>query len=275
MIYLEYKLSNMKYIASLILLFSLFSCNSIDLQVADTNVPVVECYLNPSEEISIKVVKQLTYSSDDTINSYINNLSILVFDDENYYDLNNTGEGIYTNSEVIISSSKEYHLAFTYNEKEVSAETIIPNKPIDFSASATTIEIVSFSDFTPGSGTPPERPDPTTLTWSNDSNMYHMIVVECIEEDTVLITESTDRPPRQFRNMPTLNTSQEIEQMNFSYYGSHQIILYQLNTEYAALYEQLGTSSLDITAPPSNVENGLGIFTGINSDTLFVNVVAQ
>lgn len=61
--------------------------------------------------------------------------------------------------------------------------------------------------------------------------------------------------------------------MSFSYYGTHQIILFKLNSEYAALYENSGTTSQSLTVPPTSIVNGYGIFTGINSDTLYIEVV--
>ena len=59
----------------------------------------------------------------------------------------------------------------------------------------------------------------------------------------------------------------------FSHYGTHQIIVYRVNPEYAALYERSGNSTLSLEEPPTNIENGLGIFTGASSDTLYLEVV--
>jgi len=39
------------------------------------------------------------------------------------------------------------------------------------------------------------------------------------------------------------------------------------------LYETAGTSSISIASPPSNIENGLGIFTGVSSDTVYLEVI--
>ena len=42
-----------------------------------------------------------------------------------------------------------------------------------------------------------------------------------------------------------------------------------MNEEYAMLYESTSTRSQSLTAPYSNIENGKGIFTAFNTDTLF------
>ncbi|NJO24567.1 MAG: hypothetical protein HC867_00495 [Bacteroidia bacterium] len=45
-----------------------------------------------------------------------------------------------------------------------------------------------------------------------------------------------------------------------------------MQPEYAALYNSNGNSSQNLTTVPTNVQNGLGIFTGVNADTVFVTV---
>lgn len=252
-----------------------WSCNDLNLQVAEPDVPVVESYLNPGTDFSVKVFKQLIYSSNDTNYTNLNDLNITITYSDMEYPLTFVDSGVYNNSSITINPEQEYTVQFNYNNKDVNASTIVPNKPEDFKTSSSTIEVFSMSSFTPGNGGPPTMPDPITLSWSNSSNTYHMIVVETTEDDPTLIDSNTDRPARTFRNAPTLNTSQELDGKNFTYYGQHRIVLFSLNTEYAALYEQLGNSSLDIVAPPSNINNGLGIFTGINADTLYVNVTSQ
>ncbi len=102
-----------------------------------------------------------------------------------------------------------------------------------------------------------------------------MVVVESIDEDAELIFDSDDaHPPRSFRNVPVQGDEQELSPRSFTYFGRHRVVLYRLNPEYAALYEDLENSSLGLTPPPSNIQNGLGIFTGINADTLYINVIA-
>lgn len=80
-------------------------------------------------------------------------------------------------------------------------------------------------------------------------------------------------PPSQlFRVEPTQNNTYEIGSQQFQYYGQHRIILYHINPEYALLYQDSGDNSLNLKSPPTNVKNGLGIFTAISSDTLYLNV---
>jgi hypothetical protein len=60
--------------------------------------------------------------------------------------------------------------------------------------------------------------------------------------------------------------------MDFQYYGTHRIILYHVLPDYATLYDSNSTSSQNLSNPSTSILNGYGIFTGLNSDTLFVEV---
>lgn len=256
----------------LFLLSLVYSCEELNLQEADDNVSVVECYLIPGDTINVKIVKQLIFNSSDTVCEYLDSLEVYLSDGEEDYLLSYLDSGVYQTTALMIEASKTYTLQFEYNAKIINAVTEIPSKPENFSISDTVVEPFTMGRFPPGGE--PEMPDSIGISWSNETGDYYMIVVENIESDPDLINdyEDDDRPPRIFRNTPTQSASQELNPQTFIYYGTHRIILFHLNAEYAALYEQLGRSSLDITAPPTNVENGLGIFTGINSDTLLIEV---
>ncbi|RLD82470.1 MAG: hypothetical protein DRJ10_05030, partial [Bacteroidetes bacterium] len=56
------------------------------------------------------------------------------------------------------------------------------------------------------------------------------------------------------------------------FFGNYRLILYKVNQEYVNLYENISQSTLNLTEPLTNIDNGLGIFTGINSDTLSLQV---
>jgi len=262
------------YKYSLLLVLSiplLFACEKIELQTADNNIAVVESYLIPDAPVGVKITKQLVFQSDDTIAQNLSGLEVQISTGNETYDLNEVSPGYYENSSLQLETGVDYFLSFNYDAKELSAQTSIPTKPIGFASSATSLVVSGVYGGGMGMGTPPE---PVTLYWENADNHYHMVVVENIESNPSLIYTDTDAPVRSFRNAPTLAVSQELNMRSFSYYGKHRLILFKLNTEYAALYEQLGTSSLDIVAPPTNINNGLGIFTGINADTLYLTVNA-
>lgn len=245
------------------------SCGKIDLQTADSNVAVVESYIRPASEIQIMISKQIVFLSEESDIEYLKDLDVRLKHNETWIDLIFKYDSIYVAEGINVNIGDVYEMEFEYNEKTISSSTLVPSEPQNFHLSSSTIEISSAG---PGPGS--VSMEPIEITWYNPEGDYHMIVVENIEENPILIDDDEDRPVRTFRNAPLQGDTQELSPRSFVYFGRHRVILFKLNPEYAALYEDLETTSLDLSAPPTNIQNGLGIFTGYNSDTLYLNVVA-
>lgn len=235
---------------------------------------VVEAYLRPGEPIEVTVSKEGLFE-DATLDSleYIDGLALTVKEGDDEYALESVGDGRYVSEEsVTVEAGKVYSLDFDYNSRSLSSSTYVPSQPVGFALSATEIEIERFDTSNP-SGTPPTMADPIETSWDNPDNDYHMVVVTVIEEDPEEINEEGGLDfSGTFRNEPGTGTSYSLQQSSFEYYGMHAVVLYKLNAEYAALYEDSGSSSLNLKSPYSNITNGLGIFTGVNADTLYINV---
>jgi len=245
-------------------------CTPLELPVTDSDMLVVESYLVAGKAASINLsYQQASDSSADRPDLSL--LEVFVSDGESTEQLVHQDSGLFVGETLIMEAEKTYFLEFTYRDEVLSASTEIPTAPEDFAASSRLIE-GGFPVFEPGSG-PPAIPEPITLSWSNPNGEYHIIVVENVEENPELIETDTERPQRVFRSVPTQSNEELLAPPSFTYYGRHRVILFRINAEYASLYEQLETTSLDITEPPTNVVNGLGIFTGINADTLTIEVI--
>ena len=57
-------------------------------------------------------------------------------------------------------------------------------------------------------------------------------------------------------------------QRTMKYYGNYKVILMRVNQEYINMLNNSSTSSQNLTNAPTNVTNGLGIFTAMQADTL-------
>ena len=86
------------------------------------------------------------------------------------------------------------------------------------------------------------------------------------------LASGSNRPAFSFRNQPSIEATERINARQFEYFGKHRITLYKLLPDYAALYESVSNSSTSLTTAASNVTNGFGIFTGINADTLYLQI---
>jgi len=261
---------------SILVIFStiLFSCEKVQTDIDTSVLPVVESYLAPGKIISVKVTKTIENSSGkiDTA-EIIEGLSIKVSTNETTYMLHYNGNGVYVSDSLeLVKQGLTYKLEFDYNAKTVTAITDMPTNPANFTISATSVKAFTFGSIS--AGTMPTIPSPVKVKWNNTDGKYYLVVVKNIEKNPSLINTSENAPDLPaFRNNPD-NTSSEydISPMSYKYYGQHYVILYKLNYEYAQLYNDNGTSSQNITSPYTNVNNGLGIFTGIAADTLLLKV---
>ncbi|NOU19760.1 MAG: DUF4249 family protein [Bacteroidales bacterium] len=263
-------MKTLKALLAVTILMSFISCQKVEQQYTNSDKVIVEGYLNADQKARISVSKEITYATNDSSEMPIEELEITLTNNDISEIMIDKGSGIYESNTLIMRANEKYSMNFDYKGKLITSETTIPEKPKNYRASATSITIATFS---PGTGTPPSFPDPIKLTWSNLDSRYFLVVVENIEKKPVAIFDSTMFDlKRVFRNEPLQTNSYELNMRSFNYYGTHQIILFNLNPEYVSLYENNGSSSLNLTTLPTNIEGGLGIFTGINSDTIRVEV---
>jgi hypothetical protein len=263
-------------------LFVIISCSSLLLHVSCkksevsefTDIPIIEAYLEPGNYFTVKIKRQIPfaenvqYSTDD-----INNLTLTVSHNGGTHMLTPLGNGVYIDSSIIVAEGENYSVSFQFNSKFVSAYTFIPSKPQNMTQSATQIAIAKI-DTTSGLLMQGTQPDPIQINWTNTNGAYYLILVENIESVLDPIRDFGDNTPpgNRFRKSPTNLGMEEIRAMEFQYYGTHRIILYHVLPDYATLYESNSASSQNLTNPSTSIVNGYGIFTGLNSDTLYVEV---
>lgn len=262
-------------IFGIVLILTLNSCETEEEQLAFNDIPVVESYLILTKPVSVKIARKTPYDYNVALSDEnLDLLQVKILYDDQIRLIPSVGNGEYKDVTFIPQEGVKYKLEFEFNNQTVSSSTEILSKPVNFKQSVTQINMQGI-DFSTRPPTRPAMPDPVKLTWTNDDNSYYMVVIENMESAPTAINDYGDREPpgRFFRNAPTQTNQYEIQSMHFQYYGRHRLILYHLNADYAALYNDTGNSSQNLTNPTTNIENGLGIFTGINADTLLVNVI--
>jgi hypothetical protein len=272
-----------KYFEGSIVLAAFIFCQSCSNNNKELIVPesaVIAGYLYSGNPVdSIRITQTNSYTGDGIFRT-IDDLGVILNDGETDYFLDYIGDGYYEAGDLIIKSGRSYHISFEWQGKEISATTYIP-QPKAAEISDTIVyreQIGSSGGFRPGVF---EQQDAIEITWDNTDGNYYFVLVENTEDSADYIFTflqelieqgDTIRRP-SFRSRPeiidfySVDTFRDLQQ-----FGLHRVVVYRLNPEYAALYEQVGNSSINITAPPTNVENGLGIFTGISTDTLYFEV---
>lgn len=262
----------------------LWSCTETNTVINPGDKPIIEAYLAPNHQVSMKVYTEIPYSdTSEGKSEVIDGLTIkLTGSNGKVFTLKSIGGGLYESAknELIGAAKTTYTMEFDYKGRKVSASTEIPAKPVSFAIdkteiSRTQIDLSSGMPSFGGGGGPfgggGETNTSVTLTWSNPENVYHFVAVENTETSPVQVLippTGATFPNFRFTNEPLTGTNNILRSQSFEYFGKHDIILYRVNSEYAALYQSSGTTSQNLSTPPSSISNGLGIFTGINADTL-------
>ena len=274
----------------LYLFFTIWGINSCTIREDDPVVPssqiVVEGYLFAHKPVSIRLMESSPFGLDSAI--WVPNLQIsLESSTGNKMVLSYSGKGEYVSkqTEKVEGAGTSYTLTFTYKGKEVKAITTIPEKPKQLKASSSKMiipqEIIQGENENVigiGSSTGGSKGPSLSLSWLNpESNYYSVKIVNTsvnpeqirILPPGFLLDNLVGQIPPNQRNWMTLYSDQ------FYAYGRHALILLRLNTDYVALFDTENSTSLNLKTPPSLISNGLGIFTGVNSDTLYVDILKK
>jgi len=252
-----------------------YSCKKYEV-VEFTDSPIIETYLQPGNYLNVKISRQIPFSSSMEYSSDdINNLNVKISINNNEHILQPLGNGEYVDSSYLVGEGDNYTLTFRFNSKDVSAYTYVPIKPVNVAQSVTEIYLErTDSTSMPSFGS---MPDPVKITWDNPDASYYLILVENVETvlDPIRDFGDVSPPSNIFRKQPTNSSTEEIRPMEFQYFGRHRIIIYHVLPDYASLYDQNSTSSQNLTNPSTSIINGYGIFTGLNSDALWLDVIEQ
>lgn len=258
------------------ILIILYSCTKEEETAPeDFDIPVVEAFLEPGGNVMVKLSKMLPFTEDEYTESLIiDNAQVYINYNETDYLLSpvngNPGHYENLNSNLTIISGGTYSLFFDYNGSSVTSTTSIPKKPVNVNLNNIIFEVDT--PMTMGA-----TQNTAIVTWDNPDNSYYQITAEYLESSYTPINENFDSETfADFQktstdpisgNLFNLNTRQHL-----LFFGNYRIIVYKINLEYVNLYEDIGQSSQNLTEPLTNINNGLGIFTGLNSDTLLLEV---
>ncbi|WP_428657879.1 DUF4249 family protein [Runella sp.] len=279
-------------VSLLVSVWFLGSCTETNTVISSNQKPVVEAFLAPGKPISLTLMTVIGYSesadASDSVAKPIDGQTIKVkVSDGSVFTLQSVGQGVYTSkSTEVVKFGLTYTLDFTYNGLPVSAITEIPTRPTGFKLSKNFVNRtqINLSSGTGGFGGPggfQEDRTPIVATWDNPKGEYHFLAfinTEANPESIVILpTDTTGTNPfrfinRRFNNEPTTALTTDVQPQSFQYFGKHYAVLYRLNPDYAALYKSAGTTTQNISTPPTAITNGLGIFTGVNADTLIFTV---
>lgn len=241
-----------------------YSCSKTTDDAGIADEPVVISYLMPGQPISVKVYEQKALADTASYGPLISGLQLSITDGSQAIALTESAAGTYTsNNSSFLVAGKTYTLHFNYQDKPVSASTLMPSKPTGYRASVTTINL-SLSLGALGSADSVV----STFHWNNPDSLYHVLVFKNDDSSPFQLRPRTNSPINFTLNAER-NAAYDVYNRTFNYLGTYRAILYRVNKEYINLLNSATSStSKNLTNPPTNVIGGLGIFTAMQSDTL-------
>lgn len=107
------------------------------------------------------------------------------------------------------------------------------------------------------------------LTWDDIHDGPYCIFIRNMDDLQPTEQEASSSSENPFLQVVHTNSAQ-LKAAHFSHYGTYEIYVSAVNAEYADLYN--AGSRLTMTAAPSNINNGFGVFTAFNGQAITITV---
>ena len=286
-----------KYIT--LLLFTLFLATFISCEEETIYSPderfVLQAYLYANEPVTdVSIRNAVPLSVADSVGEPINDAIITLYKNDIAYALissSDTGTYHYPENDLIIETGDEFSIEAIVGEKSATGNTSVPESPEGVFMSDAIIELPEIK-IDPYSGRPEfgamqalmatQREIQLEVLWANPNEELHFVVIENADDNQESIFPdlggkfgSVGRGAFRRITFPTRESSHQINFFDMRYWGKYIVKVYRVNQEYADLYENLEQDSRDLNEPPTNIKNGLGIFSAFNSQNVYFNVVKQ
>lgn len=247
------------------LLLLLFAACKKETTSSYSALPVVEAYLMPGKNVEVRVSLQKQLVDTNAYGTAITGLQLSVSNGTTTQVLKEDRAGHYLlNDSSFVKANAVISLSFNYQNLPVTASTTVPGKPAALVTSADTVTIPKMVF-----GGTQTAFVPVTLSWANGGAYNHILVFRYQESFKSLISSRFSSDTVTSVEVGAAKAASfELSRETFRYYGKYKVILLRVNQEYIDMLNNSSTSSQNLTNAPTNVTNGLGIFTAMQADTL-------
>lgn len=254
---------------------------------------VVQAYLYAGKDVEdVVVTSTLGLGSTDTVPPPIADAQVQLVKNGLCYMLQPSwykkGYYIYTGDcpecpvdELTVEEGDEFTLEVIYYGKVATATTVVPAPPAGVEITPENLSVSAATypgngEFSPGGFFVEDPNSALTVSWEDDENSMYYVTLEnkYIFTDPILPNYPFDRPPK-FASAPFTGGHFSIGWTNITQYGEYRLQVYKLSREYLEMYLSRSQDSRDLNEPLTNVDNGLGIFTALNSATVYFQVEKQ
>jgi len=256
-----------------IILMALTSCEVVNPGVRNEKTPVIRAFLMPqSDTLSVSVRFMIAYSAseDDTLQLPVSNIPVYLIHGTDSLLMrenpNEPGDYFLSSGSVSLGPKDTIRLYGVYEETVFRSSTIIPEGIQSLAISNNSLY------YTVSDPRSMLEAGNITVSWDNSASDYYYVIVENTETDPESLNEMVADMPMMSFAFPSQADEFVISMRNIRYFGRHRVVVYHVNPEFADLFDNGELTSNTITQPPGNVENAMGIFTALTTDTVYFTV---
>lgn len=251
-----------------VLLAFFVACESDTVVTPTSELVVVRGYLYAGEPVTdIQITGMFGLSSTDTIGPPIADAQVTLRKNGVSYRLTPSqgapGFYHYTGTDLRVEAGDRFELAVGYFDKIATSATTIPSPPRNVTISADQLFVRAN-----GRG----EAETVSVNWQAEpQETFYFVTIKNTENALQPIDDIRNGlfgRDRTFRTRPIRLNSYQIRKDDLTYMGEHAVRIYRVNPEYANLYAISQQDSRNLSESESNVENGLGIFTGFSYETV-------
>jgi hypothetical protein len=266
--------------ACLALCLLLAGCEGAKLLPPVNELVVVRGYLQANAPFSgLNISSTLDLGSPDTVGPPVRDAVVHIIRGETCYELIHRSRGDYgspvnpytpdcPDCGLMMNAGDTINLEVFHFGKIATASTVIPPQPQNLTMLSSQVVTPSVAEGAPTG-------DAFEISWELEGEYWFYLELS----RSGSLHQPVDGGEAVFGYIP----SQKTELINsrrfvvtwdmLPYYGKWRVKVVAVSREYVELYLTRNQDSRDLNEPVSNVTNGLGIFTAINSDQLDFNVV--
>ena len=244
----------------------------------DARLVVVEAFLFAGEPVDdVRLTETVPLGEDPALAPTVDDAAVrLVRGGESWTlaKLDEPGAYGYMGSDLDVRAGDIFRIEIDAFGRTATGETTVPGPPLAMELDKDTLRVPELTPAVIQSGI--LQILQLTVIWENPDGNLHFVDIEGVNPDSESIFPNFGgRGGQRFRLRapPTSEAFHTVRLPELEHLGPHRAIVYRVNREYADLYENRVQDSRDLVEPPSNIRNGLGVFSAFSSDERGFEVV--
>ena len=241
--------------------------------VLEPDVVVINGFLYAGEPVrNIQLTTTSPVEATDEVGRPITEVPVVLFQnaDTNYFFLTpqpgQPGMYHYDGDDLRVTIGDVFHLGLEYQGRVTVAVTYIPDEPQGVVLSEARVFVEADSG---------EEEIVLTIAWDNPEGHLHWVSIHNIDVDSVPIRREnveTD-PAHPIQSEPLTDPFYQVTAGQFTHYGTHEVKVYRISSNYFALYQFAQRPVRRIYEPETGIDNGVGIFAGLSGVRYTITVL--